>query len=171
MLALGPFLVACAVLAVGGVTKALDPEPTRALLRALALPAPAWAPASLGTAEIGLAVAAAATGWRGAAAVAVAYLGFAAVTARLATRPGATACGCFGRLSAPPSRLHVAADLGLAAAAGAAAVDRIPGLGQALAGQPGAGVPLLLAVAVGCLLVVTATTALPLALAAGGARS
>lgn len=170
MLTIGPFLVACAVLAAGGATKALEPAPTRALLRALALPAPRWSPALIGAAEIVLAGAAALAGWPGAALVAVTYLGFAGLTARLLGRPGATACGCFGRLSAPPSRLHVGIDLALAAAAAAAVVDRVPGLVPALADQPGAGVPLLLGVAVGCLLVVTATTALPLTLDAVGPR-
>lgn len=57
-----------------------------------------------------------------------------------ARRAGAHSCGCFGSLSAPPGRRHVAIDLAAAAiAAGAAALDAASPLQEVLAGRGVAG--------------------------------
>ena len=58
-------------------------------------------------------------------------------------------CGCFGKADTPPTRLHVAVNLGAVAAAVAVAVQPSAGLGVVLPRQPLAGVPFVLLVACG----------------------
>jgi len=125
------------VLAVGGVYKLRDPAPAASMLASLGLPAsPVLARAS-GAVELVVGVGAVALGGRLAAAVvALLYLLFAAMTARLMSAGDASvSCGCFGRLSAPPSSLHVVANLVAAAVALAAAIVDVPGI-AALSDEP-----------------------------------
>jgi hypothetical protein len=89
--------------------------------------------------------------------VAGAYVAFALVVGA-ARRRGAESCGCFGAADAPPGPVHVAVDLGSAAVALLAAVPGPPSLGAAAAEVPLAGVPYLLALALGTWLVVTIDT-------------
>ena len=91
--------------------------------------------------------------------------------ARLA---GAESCGCFGRLDAPPSRIHVVANLALAASSFAAAgADgaAIPVIARALVASPAIGTALAVEVVVLAGLALVTFTALPEALAARTSRA
>lgn len=104
------------------------------------------------------------------------YAAFALIVLR-AVLAGADSCGCFGRLDAPPSKIHVAGNLTLAAmsfiAAGATSPP-VPALVQAAGTSPATGVALAVVVVLLAGLVLVAFTALPEALAArssGGGRA
>ena len=158
--------VVALVLAVGGALKLVDPQPTRDLLAGIGLPAPRWGPTALGVLELGVAVAVLADAgpWADAALAAL-YLGFTALVAlALRTGPEGLSCGCFGRYSAPPSAIHLVANLVSAGVGLAAAVTAPPALLDVLADQPLAGVPLLALVGVATGLVIAITTVLPDAL-------
>src|SRR6185503_6810618 len=111
----GPFAIVAAVLLVGGVLKVRAPGPARAVLVALGVPAPGAV-----------------------AAVAAAFALFAVVVGLvLGRRPSGgerggpadvASCGCFGRLSARPSPVHLAGD----------AVAAVVAAGAAIAGAPAA---------------------------------
>ena len=82
---------------------------------------------------------------------------------------GAESCGCFGRLDTPPSRIHVVANLALAASSFAAAgADgaAIPVIARALVDSPAVGAALAVEVVVLAGLALVTFTALPEALAA-----
>ena len=103
------------------------------------------------------------------------YAAFALIVLR-AVLAGANSCGCFGRLDAPPSLIHVAGNLTLAAmsfiAAGAASPP-VPAVVQAVGESPTTGVALAAVIGLLAGLVLVAFTALPEALAArsaGGGR-
>ena len=106
-------------------------------------------------------------------AVGLLYAAFALVVVR-AVRGGAASCGCFGRLDAPPSLIHVAGNLALAAASFAAAAGSapapIPAIVQATRDAPAVGIALAAAVASLAGLVLASFTALPEALAAARPR-
>ena len=99
-----------------------------------------------------------------AALVCASYLGFAAYVSFVRHRHGLlSTCGCFGRADTPATWLHVVINLVLAAAAAGVAV-RTTGastLRSVLTTQPWAGLPLLLASAVGLWLTYQALTLLP----------
>ena len=124
----------------------------------------------LGTVEV---TAGAAVLWLGgpvaATVVGLLYCGFALVVGR-ALLAGAESCGCFGRLDPPPSRVHVVANLALAASsfAAAAGTDKpaIPAITQALVDSPAVGAALAVEVVVLAGLALVAFTALPEALTA-----
>ena len=104
------------------------------------------------------------------------YAAFALVVLR-AVVAGADSCGCFGRLDAPPSLIHVAGNLTLAAmsfvAAGAASPP-VPAVVQAAGDSTATGVALAAVIGLLAGLVLVAFTALPEALAArssGAARA
>ncbi|MFM7061999.1 MAG: MauE/DoxX family redox-associated membrane protein [Actinomycetes bacterium] len=140
--------VVALVVVVGGAAKLVRPGPFAGLLATLGVPGGAATARGAGVVEVGLGLWAAVTGSRpAAAALAVLYLGFAA-TLVLARRAGATSCGCFGVVDAPPSTLHLVVNLVSAAVAAAAAAAGAESLRAVLADQPAAGVPYLLAVAV-----------------------
>lgn len=86
---------------------------------------------------------------------------------------GAGSCGCFGRLDAPPSWVHVAGNLVLAAASFAAAGTAGPPvveIADLARSQPAAAVTLAVEIVVIAGLVLVAFTALPEALGARNAR-
>ncbi|MEZ5178041.1 MAG: hypothetical protein R2746_07105 [Acidimicrobiales bacterium] len=118
------------------------PAPAARGLRTAGLPSSATAVRILGVGE--LAIAAWALGWGGrgsAAAVALDYVGFAGFAEQVRRRSrGRASCGCFGASGAPLSRLHVAIDLVVAAVAVVAVVDPVPGLLDAAADTPAAGI-------------------------------
>ena len=116
-----------------------------------------------GVAEAAVGVAALAFGDRvSAALLALSYLAFAAFVV-LALRRGApiSSCGCFGKADTPPSRVHVAINLGAVAAGVAVAVQPGAGLVHVLASQPLAGVPFVLLLACGVGLAFLALSSLP----------
>lgn len=96
------------------------------------------------------------------------YAAFALIVLR-AVLAGANSCGCFGRLDAPPSLIHVAGNLTLAAmsfvAAGAASPP-VLAVVQAVGESAATGVALAAVIGLLAGLVLVAFTALPEALAA-----
>ncbi len=165
---IGPYLVACGLLAIAGVAKAVRPDDTARALVQLTTPAGGVgsgrrrAPGlrtvrSLvrigagGEALLG-AVAMAVPRTGPAAAVAASYLVFAGFVLWAMVRGGTLAtCGCFGRPDTPPTAVHVAVNLVLAGSAAAVAATS-PGSGtvlRVLARQPWHGVPLVAVAALG----------------------
>lgn len=160
----GPFLIVCVILAIGGAAKIAAPTPARRAIRAVGLDLPLWSVRVLGAAEIALAVAAA---FKGGVilpiAVGMAYLAFAAFVVAMLRSGAGTSCGCFGSASTPPSTLHLVANVASAAVAvGAAGVDSLT---TTLDGQAGAGLPLVALVLVGSYALFLLLTALPTVLA------
>lgn len=174
--AAGPLFAAAVLLAVAGILKLFRPAAAVAALRSAGLSAPALVGRVLGAVELAIAVAA--VGWGGrlpAAAVAVAYAGFAGFAALVLQRQGAaSSCGCFGAVDSPLTSLHVVINVAIAAVVLLAVADPVPGFGDVLAGQPLAGVPFAALTLLGAWLVEISLTALPAvqrAAAAGAVRS
>jgi hypothetical protein len=153
---LGGYLVACGLLCVAGVLKALRPHDT---VRALGLLAPRLpaGPVLVGArmvaaaeAVLGLAGLVSPGGLAGVL-VGASYVVFAAVVVVARARGGVLAtCGCFGSPDTPPTLLHAAVDLALGASALAVvAAGEARGVLTVLAHQPGAGIPLLALSALG----------------------
>jgi len=167
---IGLYLIASGLLVAAGAAKAIRPDDTARALAALwpGSRAPSHALFRLSIragagAEIVIGVVALALpGPVTAAAVALSYALFACVVAYARARGGPlTACGCFGRLDTPATRLHVAIDLLLAgSAAVVAGTARSGSLASLLAHQPWAGMPLLFVSAAGLWLTVLALSAL-----------
>ena len=89
-------------------------------------------------------------------------------------RPGAESCGCFGRLDAPPSRIHVLGNLVLAGASFAAAgTGTAPArtIVQSFGDQPGVGAALVAEILLVAGLALVTFTALPEALGARPGRA
>lgn len=155
---------AALLLLVAGMAKIVRPAPTTDLLVALGLPGRAEMAVSIGVAEVIVGLAALAVGGPVTAiATGVFYVGFTGAVVR-AMRAGATSCGCFGRIDAPPSWLHVGGNVALAvvsfiAAAGDAPID-------VMDGQPASGVGFVVLVGVLAGLFLVLFTALPEALSA-----
>ena len=167
----GLVAIVAVVLAVSGVLKVVDPQPTVDRLVALGGPGGRMAVLGLGLAEVTAGVVVLSLGGRVATAVVAGlYVAFAALTAVAMRRaPAGVSCGCFGRLSTPPSGLHVAVNLVSGAVAATAAVLDAPPLGDVLADQPLAGIPMLALVLLGAALTMSLTTVLADTLAATGA--
>jgi hypothetical protein len=154
----GAFQIVAVVIAVGGVAKIASPDGFSALLRTIGLPSGRLLARCSGVIEVALGVTATlAGGALAAGAVAAAYAVF-AVAVIAARRSGAASCGCFGAVSAPPSIVHVVVNSVSAAIALVAVVAVPASLTDVLADQPLAGVPYLVAVAVGAWLVVVLDT-------------
>lgn len=172
--AAGPFMIASVLLALGGAFKAASPGDTANALRGVGLPGSPLLVRFGGGLEVAIALAAIATGGRLAAGlVVISYLGFTAFVAVALARgvPIAT-CGCFGKADTPPSAVHLAVNLGAAAAAIAVVIDPGVALADVVADQPLAGVPFLVLVGTGVYLTYMALTALPrLLVAVRAARS
>ncbi|WP_432476613.1 MauE/DoxX family redox-associated membrane protein [Nocardioides sp. GXQ0305] len=133
-----PYAAAAVLLVVAGVPKLLDPAPTRRAAEQAGLPSSATVVRLLGLAETVVGVTALLVGGPvPATAVAVAYLGFAAVVTRGLLRGDLESCGCFNGTDAPPSPLHVALDLGLAASAVAVALGPTTSWPALAADEPG----------------------------------
>lgn len=167
-LAAGPFAIAAALLVAGGAAKAARPADTANALGAMGLPRSPLLVRVGGVAEAAAGIAALAVGDRTTAVlVALSYAAF-AVFVIVALRTGApiATCGCFGKADTPPTRLHVAVNLGAVAAAVAVAVQPSAGLGVVLPHQPLAGVPFLLLVACGVGLSFLLLSSLPRTLSA-----
>ncbi len=148
---IGLYLVACYLLVVAGVAKAARPDATALALGALpANPLPVrWVrrlvrAGSAAETALGL-VALALPGPVSAWLVAASYMAFAATVGYVRSRGGALAsCGCFGTPDTPATALHLAVDVGLAAAAVAVARGTPAGsMLRVLAHQPAHGLPLV----------------------------
>ncbi len=148
---IGPYLVACALLALAGAAKAARPADTaRALGDLVRLPARLLRTVvrTGAIAEMVLGLAALVRPQPATAAlVAASYGGFASYVAYARSRGGSIAtCGCFGTPDTPATGIHIALDLGLGASAVALAVAAPSGsIVSILGDQPWSGIPLLLA--------------------------
>jgi hypothetical protein len=159
----GPFLIAAVLLAGAGLAKAVEPVATVGALRGFGVPVGPGVVRAGGTAEVAIAVIAAATGKPVAAlAVAASYVLFTAfvVAARVRRLPIGS-CGCFGKIDTPPSALHVVVNLGAVVAAIGVAAGDGGGLRAVLAAQPLGAVPFVVLVAVGAYAAFTALTVVP----------
>lgn len=162
----GPFVIAALLLATAGVAKIVTPEPTRAALASVGVRVPAAAVVALGVAEVAVGAWSVAWGGRLAAAVlCVAYLSFAGFVV-LARRADTASCGCFGSASTPPSGVHLAVNLALAAIAGLALAAGVPPVADVLADQPLGGAAYVGFVIGGTYLTYVLLTLLPRVLAA-----
>jgi hypothetical protein len=160
----GPFLIVALLLAAAGAAKVADPANAVGALRGFGVPVAPVVVRVVGAAEAALAVSAVVTGSAVlAAAVAASYLVFTAfVLIALARDLPIGSCGCFGKVDTPPSVLHVVVNLGaVVAALGVALAGDGTGIGDVLAHQPLAGVPMLLLIVVGTYAAFTALTVVP----------
>ena len=127
----------------------------------------------IGAIEIAAGIAALLSGRPAAWIVGLLYTAFALIVLR-AVLAGEASCGCFGRLDAPPSLIHVAGNLTLAAmsfAAAGAASPPVSAVVQAVGESPATGVALGAVIVSLAGLVLVSFTALPEALAARSARA
>lgn len=115
----GLFYIASALLVIAGFLKIRHPQPTARALSMLGLGPSPIAAVLVGAAEIGIGLAALATGSRTtAAAVALVYLGFTGFVAVMLRRPDRIEdCGCFGDVRTPPAPIHLVINLVFASAA------------------------------------------------------
>ena len=100
--------IALLLLAASGVSKAIDPDPTRGALQAAGLPSSAPVARLLGIFEVLAAAAALTMGGWWVAPAALLYLGFTGFTlAAVRHQIPVQSCGCFGREDTPPAVVHV----------------------------------------------------------------
>ncbi len=163
----GPFAVAAALLAIGGVMKAFRPDDTANALRGVGLPGWPVLVRVGGAVEVVIGVSAFVTGATvSAVLVALSYLVFLGfVLAALRRDVPIASCGCFGKADTPPSRVHVGVNLAAVAAAVTVALDPGVGIVDTIRGQPLAGIPYVLLVGLGVSLVFVALSSLPRTLA------
>jgi hypothetical protein len=164
----GPFVVAAALLGLGGASKALDPDDTARALGVMRLPSARLLVRAGGAVELVIGAGALAFGNRAfAALVGLSYLAFLAfvVMARVRHAP-LSSCGCFGKIDTPPSLIHVGVNTLAVVVATAVVLDPGVALPDVLADQPLLGLPFILLAVVGMYLSFVALTALPKALAA-----
>lgn len=96
------------LLVASGVSKVIDPDPTKGALAAARLPSSRFVARGLGLFEVIAAVVGLAVGGRWLALAALLYLGFSAFTlVAVSRRLPIQSCGCFGREDTPPTVLHV----------------------------------------------------------------
>jgi len=156
----GPFLAACALLAVAGGAKLLRPANAGPAARALRLPSGPTAARALGAIELGVALAGVMFGGWAAVAVAAGYGMLAVASFALWRTAPATPCGCIGASSTTPASAgHVvvntlAALIGAAAAAGGSPL-------RVVADQPLLGVPFVALTALAAWLAALTLDALP----------
>ena len=117
----GPFLGACALLALAGAGKVLKPAPARTAALAAGLRIPRSGVVAFGFVELGAGGAGALLGGRFAFAVAACYLVLTVFAVRLLLRAPTTPCACLGSSNAVVTRTHVAIDVAAACVAIAAA--------------------------------------------------
>jgi hypothetical protein len=152
------------LLLVAGLAKIARPAPTADLLSTLGLPSNPALTLTIGVTESAVGLLALVVGGPIVASTTGAfYMGFVVVVWR-AMAAGATSCGCFGRVDAPPSWIHIVGDLALAGVSFIAIAGDAPA--DVMDGQPAGGVGFVLLVGVLAGLALVAFTALPEALAA-----
>jgi hypothetical protein len=165
----GPLAVVATLLAVGAVLKVVDPSGAVGALRASGFGVGPTGVRIASAVEAAVAGAALLTAWAPASLlVAVSYAAFAGfVVVALRRELPISSCGCLGQVDTPPSWLHVGVDISAAVVAGAAALSPPGSLWSTLRDQPVAGIPFLLSVATGVLLLVALMADLPKVHAAG----
>jgi hypothetical protein len=163
---IGPYLIACVLLIVAGVAKAVRPADTARALGGL-VPVPyRWLRGAVrvgSVAEAALGVVAVALPRPGPAwLVAVSYAGFAVIVAVARSKGAAiSSCGCFGTPDTPATMLHVVVNVGLAVAAATVALAGVTGtVASVLSHQPLHGLPLVAVSGLGAWLVYLALSGL-----------
>lgn len=162
---------AAVLLVAAGAAKLSRPAPGVADLLGFRAPTPLVR--LVGASEAAVGIAALLVGGPAAWAVGLLYASFAAIVLR-AVLVKAGSCGCFGRLDAPPSRVHVLGNLALAAVSFAAAgTDAAPvqAVAQSISDHPAVGAVLAAEIVLMAGLGLVAFTALPEALGARTARA
>lgn len=155
---------AALLLVVAGLAKIVRPAPTTDLLSTLGLPQHPALTIGIGSLECVVGLSALAVGGPlAAAATGALYVGFVLVVWR-AMGAGAASCGCFGRVDAPPSWIHIVGNLALAAVSFVAVGGDSPL--EVMDDQPAGGVGFVLVVGVLAGLALVSFTALPEALGA-----
>ena len=146
----GIYFVICEVLVISGISKILSPLPTKSALSTIGLPSRSSLVRLLGLTEILIGILGILVGGRYLPLITGALFAFFSVFILFALRNGQVAsCGCFGATTSPPSLIHLFANLMfMTIALLAIGVD---GLGSALDGQPGKGIPYVIAVLLGAL--------------------
>ena len=161
---------AAVLLVVAGAAKLS--KPAQGVADLLGFRAPTPLVRFVGASEAAVGIAALFLGGLTAWAVGLLYASFAVVVLR-AVLAGAGSCGCFGRLDAPPSWVHVLGNLALAgvsfAAAGAGSPP-VPAIVQSISDRPAIGAALAMEIALMAGLGLATFTALPEALAARTSR-
>jgi hypothetical protein len=163
---IGPYLIACVLLIVAGVAKAVRPADTARALGAL-VPVPfpwlrgvvrvgSMAEAALGV--VAIALPRPGPAWL----VALSYVGFAVIVAVARSKGAAiSSCGCFGTPDTPATMLHVLVNLALAGAAATVALAGASGtIASVLSQQPLHGLPLVAVSALGAWLTYLALSGL-----------
>src|SRR2546423_10052855 len=137
-----PFLVAAALLTLGGVVKAVRPEPAVRALHDAGLPFGRWTVRLMSVAEVGVGAGSLiAPGLILDASLAAMYFLFAAFLLRLMRAgPSVGSCGCVGSRATPPSVVHVALDLVATASGVLSSGAGVPGITHAAPGGPLPGV-------------------------------
>ena len=155
---------AAVLLVVAGVAKLSKPAPGVADLLGFRAPLPLVR--LVGGLEVAIGVAALLVGGPVAWAVGLIYATFAVIVLR-AVLAEARSCGCFGRLDAPPSWVHVGGNLALAAVSFVAATAGrapVPTIVQEISDSPAVGAVLAAEIVVVAGLMLVCFTALPEAL-------
>lgn len=154
----GIFQILAAVIAVGGAAKLVAPAAFAETLTALRVNGGKPVAMAAGGFELAIGVGAIVIGGSAAALVVAATYAVFAVTVVMARKAGASSCGCFGSVAAPPSGAHVVVNcVSALLALGAAAASPLPLL-DVLADQPLAGVPYLVLLGVGVWLTIAIDT-------------
>ena len=162
---------AAVLLVVAGAAKLSRPAPGVADLLGFRAPTPLVR--LVGASEAAVGIAALLVGGPAAWAMGLLYASFVVIVLR-AVLVKAGSCGCFGRLDAPPSRVHVLGNLALAAVSFAAAgTDAAPvqAIAQSISDRPAVGAALVVEIVLMAGLGLVAFTALPEALGARTARA
>lgn len=161
---------AAVLLVVAGAAKLSKPAPGVADLLGFRAPTPLVR--LVGASEAAVGMAALLVGGPAAWAMGLLYASFALIVLR-AVLVKAGSCGCFGRLDAPPSRVHVLGNLALAAVSFAAAgsgTAPVQAVAQSISDRPAVGVALAAEIVLMAGLGLVAFTALPEALGARAVR-
>ncbi|MXW95134.1 MAG: hypothetical protein F4110_00840 [Acidimicrobiaceae bacterium] len=162
---------AAVLLVVAGAAKLS--RPAQGVADLLGFRAPTPLVRLVGASEAAVGIAALLVGGPAAWAVGLLYATFAVIVGR-AVLVKAGSCGCFGRLDAPPSRVHVLGNLALAGVsfvAAGAAVAPVQAIAQSIGDRPAVGAALVAEIVLVAGLGLVAFTALPEALGARTARA
>lgn len=162
---------AAVLLVAAGAAKLSRPAPGVADLLGFRAPTPLVR--LVGASEVAVGIAALLVGGPAAWAVGLLYASFAVIVLR-AVLVKAGSCGCFGRLDAPPSWVHVLGNLALAAVSFAAVgTDTAPvqAVARSISDRPAVGAALAAEIVLMAGLGLVAFTALPEALGARTARA
>jgi uncharacterized membrane protein YphA (DoxX/SURF4 family) len=148
----GLFFVVCEVLIISGITKVLSPSPTSAALSDVGLPSSTFYVRCLGFGEVVFGILGIIFGGRYFPLFIGCLFAFFSIFMVIALRNGHMAsCGCFGSSDTPPSIIHLLANLGFMVISLIAVGTS--GLRDMLEKQPGYGVPFLISILLGALLI------------------